>query len=61
MFLFSKRCHDCPKNKIPHSVTSQTNIDRIKAFHVDMDVFHKEKKLIIFWDFFWNTYSCLED
>jgi hypothetical protein len=46
MLFFSKKCHDCTKNKIPHIVTSQINIEWIKASHVDMDLFYKKKKLI---------------
>jgi hypothetical protein len=42
-FVFSKKCHDCPKKKILILFNSQTNIEWIKAFHVDMDLFHEKK------------------
>ena len=40
---FSIRCHDCPKNKIPHIVYLTNNIEWIKVSLVNMDLFYKKE------------------
>jgi hypothetical protein len=44
--ILKKRCHDCPKTKIPHIVHHTNhiewiNIEWIKTFLVNMDLIHK--------------------
>jgi len=42
--IFSRRCSNCPKNKIVHNFLIKIKMEWIKTFHVDKNIIYENEK-----------------